>query len=203
MSDPLSGKDGIDRRTAIASMIGGGLGALAPSALGAEHPVHRHLANPAAVDAARETAAATDWTPAFLSAHQSETLEAVAERVVPGSTAARVNRFVDKLLALEPREKQRQFLESLSAFEGESLRQFSRPFLRLTVPERDAVLAALATRPAPQASGAGTDPAPFDNLKGWVSGAYYSSEIGMRELGWTGNVFFMGFPGCTHPDGHD
>lgn len=42
----------------------------------------------------------------------------------------------------------------------------------------------------------------FEHLKGWIVGAYYSSEIGMRELGWTGNVFFASFPGCEHPGGH-
>ena len=42
----------------------------------------------------------------------------------------------------------------------------------------------------------------FDELKGWIAGAYYSSEIGMRELGWTGQVFFASFPGCEHPGGH-
>jgi hypothetical protein len=35
-----------------------------------------------------------------------------------------------------------------------------------------------------------------------VSGAYYSSEIGMQELGWTGQMFFDKLPGCDHPDGH-
>jgi len=25
----------------------------------------------------------------------------------------------------------------------------------------------------------------------------------MRELGFTGRTFFEGFPGCTHPDGHE
>ena len=29
-----------------------------------------------------------------------------------------------------------------------------------------------------------------------------SSEPGMRELGWTGNVFYPELPGCTHPGGH-
>ncbi len=42
----------------------------------------------------------------------------------------------------------------------------------------------------------------FQNLKGWIAGAYYSSEPGMRELGWTGNVFLAELPGCTHPGGH-
>jgi len=42
----------------------------------------------------------------------------------------------------------------------------------------------------------------FNNLREWISGGYYSSEIGMRELGWTGQLFFDKLPGCDHPDGH-
>ena len=42
------------------------------------------------------------------------------------------------------------------------------------------------------------------NLKRWVSGAYYSSETGMKELGWTGPRAFEAFPGCAHaPHGAD
>jgi hypothetical protein len=39
-------------------------------------------------------------------------------------------------------------------------------------------------------------------LKGWISVAYYSSEIGMKELGWTPDRVFASFPGCEHPEGH-
>src|SRR5437868_121376 len=42
----------------------------------------------------------------------------------------------------------------------------------------------------------------FNDLKDWISGAYYSSEIGMRELGWTPERVFSTFPGCSHADGH-
>jgi hypothetical protein len=42
----------------------------------------------------------------------------------------------------------------------------------------------------------------FDHLKDWVVGAYYSTEEGMRELGWTGNQFFPSFNACTHEGGH-
>ena len=42
----------------------------------------------------------------------------------------------------------------------------------------------------------------FQNLKDWIAGAYYSSETGMRELGWDGNVVHAQLPGCTHPGGH-
>ena len=42
----------------------------------------------------------------------------------------------------------------------------------------------------------------LDHLKGWIAGAYYSSEMGMKELGWTGNFTYEDFPGCQHPEGH-
>jgi hypothetical protein len=42
----------------------------------------------------------------------------------------------------------------------------------------------------------------FENLKTWITGAYYSSEMGMRELGWTGIVFFDDFPGRQHQGDH-
>ena len=44
---------------------------------------------------------------------------------------------------------------------------------------------------------------PLTTLKSWVAGAHYSSEAGMKELGFTGSVFFQTFPACTHPDGHE
>ncbi len=40
----------------------------------------------------------------------------------------------------------------------------------------------------------------FDHVKTWITGAYYSSEAGLRELGYTGQTFFLAFPDCTHPE---
>jgi len=37
----------------------------------------------------------------------------------------------------------------------------------------------------------------FENLKGWISGAYYSSEMGMRELGWTPDGCLQVFPAAS------
>jgi hypothetical protein len=42
----------------------------------------------------------------------------------------------------------------------------------------------------------------FNNLKGWISGAYYSSETGMTELGWTGEYSFENYPSCQHAEQH-
>jgi hypothetical protein len=40
----------------------------------------------------------------------------------------------------------------------------------------------------------------FELLKGWISSAYYSSEAGLKELGYTGQMFFQTFPDCAHPE---
>lgn len=48
---------------------------------------------------------------------------------------------------------------------------------------------------------AGVKVAPLDAGRAHGAGDY-SSEIGMREPGWTDNPFHAEFPGCTHPDGH-
>jgi len=142
---------------------------------------------------------------------------ALAERTVPGSMGAQVNRFLDAALSVDTQESQQKFVASLNALEGEALRRFTKPFTDLAANQQEEILTAASTAhpSSPDFSGekngetqAGTRPsAPdlrdyFDHLKGWVSLAYYSSEAGMKELGWTGENFFEGFPGCEHAGGH-
>jgi len=159
--------------------------------------------------------------PRFLSAHQFATLDALAERIVPGSRAAGVSAFVDGQLALEGADRQQKFLAALSHFESLAIDGKGHPFLALDSPAQDAILEAASTMEAGvpeddrnwgwfQVPGTKAPGPPkyssrdhFEEIKTRVSGAYYSSETGMRELGFTGRTFFEGFPGCTHPDGHE
>lgn len=191
---------------------------MAPS-LAAAHPMHKHLADAATMAAADAKLAAADWAPEYLDAHQNETLVALAERIIPGATKAQVNRFIDLLLTVDSQENQKKFLASLGAFDGDSMTRFGHPFVALTEEQQLKILDAASTEKsgggsnenatefAPPAS-TSSDPARitmrdhFENLKGWISGAYYSSEIGMRELGWTGEYFYESYPGCEHPGGH-
>jgi Gluconate 2-dehydrogenase subunit 3 len=165
--------------------------------------------------------AAPAASPRFLSTHQFATFEALAERIVPGARAAKVSAFVDGQLAIEGPDRQKKFLDALSHFESLAIDGKSRPFVGLDPAAQDAILEAASKMEA----GAPDDdrnwgwfqvpgtkaPGPpkyssrdhFEEIKTRVSGAYYSSEIGMRELGFTGRTFFDGFPGCTHPDGHE
>lgn len=197
----------LTRREAMKRLLAGaGAGAAWPL-VAASHPVLAHLANKEIL-ARAEKLEAEDWKPLALSAQQNESFTALAERIVPGSTKAQVNRFVDLLLSVETPERREEFLSGVGAFEAEAQKRFGKVFAVLGASDQDALLTQASASSGKQESAeASNDEKPsslgkhFENLKGWVTGAYYSSEIGMRELGWTGDYVFASFPGCTHPEG--
>lgn len=187
----------ISRRDAI-QILSGGIGVtFAIPGLAADHPMHEHLADQAKVATAEKKAAAVQYKPVFLNAHQYETTKSLAERIVPGASRAKSAEFIDQLLAVDTQSSQRGFLNALGSFEGKAIEKSKGPWTKLAAAQQDAILTEAST--AESGTRLRDD---FDLLKGWIAGAYYSSEIGMRELGWTGNVMFAEFPGCPHPDRH-
>jgi hypothetical protein len=205
---PGSGRS-LTRREWVQRMLAGaGAGIAAPALAEA-----RGAAVVAPTGANTETAG--EWKPAFFDDPQNQSLIALAERIVPGATGVRVNRFLDTAISAVTQETQKKFVASLNALEGESLRQFTRSFKELSVEEQDKVLTTVSTARASDptlGTAGGTGPATqtaasslrdyFEYLKTWVSAAYYSSGVGMKELGWTGENCFESFPGCEHADGH-
>ena len=215
-----STRGGMSRRQLVQRLLGGaGAGFVVP-AVASAHPMRKHLMSESTLAAADAKAAATDWTPEFLDPHQNETLIVLAERIIPGSTQAQSNRFIDLLLSVDTQENQKKFLASMGAFEAEALNTQQHPFKDLTEEQQNAILTKASTEKpgAPEGNGnwswfdvrskeSGEPPKltlrdHFENLKQWVVGAYYSSEVGMKELGWTGQVMWESFPGCEHPEGH-
>ena len=187
----------INRRDAI-QILSGGLGAsVAVPGLAADHPMHAHLADQAKVAAAEQKAAAVQYKPVFLDAQQFATVRSLAERIVPGASKARSAEFIDQLLAVDSPQNQRGFLSALGTFEGRAIEKAKGPWTSLTPAQQDEILA-----DASKADSGSRIRDHFDAIKGWIAGAYYSSEIGMRELGWTGNVMHAEFPGCPHPERH-
>jgi hypothetical protein len=230
------GREGLSRRQMVQRLIGtagGGaalvsLGPLAPAT--GDGPSTRSVGHPGAHGAEHQAEAsgsapaanAGDWSPAFLEAHQNQTLIVLGERIIPGSSRAQVNRMIDLLLTADTQQNQRKFLESLSAFDAEAIARHRQPFRSLTGEQQIAILTTASTGESGQkasdgdwnpwagssssATSASESPLTlrdhFDNIKDWVARSYYSSEIGLRELGWTGRVAWDSFPSCEHPDGH-
>jgi hypothetical protein len=190
--------DGMPRRAALQVLLGGAAGFALPAAIDAQHPIHEHLSNPAVIEQAQQRAAATAAAPVFLDDHQTKTLGVLAEAIVPGSTGARVGPFIDQLLAVDSAANQRAFVGALGAFDMIAINRHGKAWIGITPAQQDALLREASTADAKTSAFREH----FQNLKDWIAGAYYSSETGMRELGWDGNVFHSQLPGCTHPGGH-
>jgi hypothetical protein len=180
---------GISRREAMQKLVAGiAAGAVVPAIAGA-HPVElyrRLIDHDGGVSNAEAALGAAEWKPIFLNAQQDELLVAVAETMVPGSSTAQVNQFIDLLLSVDTAESQKAFLSSLAAVDEESRGSFQHEFGELNEGDRIKVLTSLSQ----------DHKEAFANLKEWIVGAYYSSEVGMKELGWDGNFAFEKYPAC-------
>jgi len=228
MSDKIQLKvakaNGLGRREVLQGLFAGVGGGLALPGL-----VEAHTMEPA-FTAAVAKAKTPDAKPAFLGPHEFATLGVLCARIVPGSEKALTDRFIDELLAVATPERRMRFLSAMGALDGESIRHFQKPFRGLTEAQQVEVLqAASAGKPGQEewvwTPGTPVDkPDPgrvlwlmgldqaevkdevftlrdhFDHVKTWIAGAYYSSEAGLRELGYTGQMFFLAFPDCTHTE---
>jgi gluconate 2-dehydrogenase gamma chain len=164
----------------------------------------------AGVDASNDLAG-PNWKPLFLDAHQNETLIVLSDLMIPatdtpGAKEALVNRYIDLVLAAETRDEQRDFLNSLGYLDGESIRRYKAAFRYLSREDKDDLLYALAY-PRTASGWTGESAASdvghghFQVLKERITTAYYSSQIGAKELGWDGAFAHGPYTGCEHPDG--
>jgi len=219
---------GLGRRRVIQGLLGGAGAGLVVPGLAEAHPLREHAHHPARIARAQERATDPAGPPELLDHYQMGMLDSLAERVVPGAAAAGCARFIDSLLAVGEREEAQRFLTALGALDAEARDRFGRPWPELDETQQTELLSAAQAAPsgkpapgywtpgtpvadylAPPVKVAPPDEPPgvtlrdhFETVKGWVVGAYTSSEAGMRELGYTGPYFGESFPGCTHPGGH-
>jgi hypothetical protein len=170
-------------RRAVLTSLATGVGAVAfvtTSAAGHAHHAAASAAkphSPAATDAAGSLL--------FFDPHAFDTLAVLSEQIVPGSRAAQVPEFLDRLLAVESTDTQKRVTQVIGAFEREAREAHGKPWKSLTAEQSTALLTKFSGLP---------DDAPmrqaFEGVKVAVAETYYSTEIGMKELGWTGNWAF-------------
>ena len=210
-----SSKHWLTRRQVMQKLLAGMGGALASPAILAAHPVYRHLGAESAFWQTESKAGAERWAPEFLNQTQNETLVAIAERMVPGSTQAQVNRIIDRLLTVDSAPNRTNFLSSLAALDHEAQQKYGRKFSVISPNQQNDVLSLCSAEKASPDKDIPADPddlpppkAPvtcgdhFENLKGWIVGTFYATEPGMRELGWTEDFYFDQLPGCQHEAEH-
>jgi hypothetical protein len=177
----------MDRRAVLTSLATGvGAVAFASSASAAHvHQVAAAAATPA------DSTPTTDSALLFLDRHAFDTLAMLSEQIVPGSRAAAVPEFLDRLLAVEYTDTQKSFMQALGAFERAAREAHGMPWKALTAEQATALLTKISAQP----DDAVTRQA-FDRIKGAVSETYYSTEIGLKELGWNGSITFASPIAC-------
>jgi hypothetical protein len=190
------------RRDALRQLaFGGAAAATAPLwvddllALAEQHGAHRAAA----------PQAAAGWTPKVLNARQNELVIALAELIIPatdtpGATDAKVNQYIDEVLAAAKPADREKFLQGLEWVDIRSERRFNRRFVNAGPENQVALLTDLSKA---------TDPLPDDKpgveffraIKGMTVTGYYTSEAGiLQEIGHEEGAFFAEFKGCTHKE---
>jgi hypothetical protein len=204
----------VRRREVLASLAAGVAGAMSAPELAARQPVSQ-----ATQPAPSATTAADRTVPRLLDDHRRAMLAGLADLILPGARAAGVADLLDRVLAVEPPQAQRRFLNALGAFDREARDRHARAWTEISAPQQIEILRAASTlassRPAmpawtrgqPVERPAAAPPPPanlrdqFDHLKDWIQRAYQTTPAGMKELGFTGQLAFPEFPGCAHPGG--
>ncbi len=142
--------------------------------------LQHHAAN--SLDSASSAAPAAPYRPAFFTNEEFACVEAMVDRIVPGSKQAAVAEFIDETVNRNVRlhDLYRAGLAPLVA----------RKFAELSPAEQDGVLAKLGEEGG----------AFWKSIRNLTIDGYYSSKAGLAELGYTGKSFLSEFKGCTHPE---
>jgi hypothetical protein len=105
-------------------------------------------------------------------------------------------------MSVEKTETQRAFLAALSFIDGACIEQYGSAFVHLPREQQMDFLHLIAYPHTHETWGEESEPYPgndhFEKLKEWISGAYYSSPAGLKEIGWDGTFPHGQFSGCGH-----
>ncbi len=190
-----------DRREMLKAMSLTAAGAaLAPFAdeLALAGSIHHHLEQQAA-----EAKAKGPWKPQFFTEHEAATVSRLTDLILPsdstpGAKDAGVTEFLDLYLAHSPDALRDHFREGLEWADATARFKFGKPFVELEESQQVAILTVISS-PVNNDPGDLVGVSFFKLLRERTVFAFYTSKVGIQELGYAGNAFVSEFPGaCTH-----
>jgi hypothetical protein len=151
-------------------------------------------------DALRAVAEGTPFAPKFFTAAEYRTVRVLADMIIPrdersgSATDAGVPEFMDFTMVDRP-NNQKWMRSGLAWLDAQSATRFGKPFADATQTQREAILNDIAW-PA-RAPSTLADPVRFFNgFRDLTSTGFWSSEIGVKDLKYMGNVFVHEWNGC-------
>ena len=163
---------------------------------GAEHErIRRHVD-----DALRSAAEGVPYAPKFFTAAEFRTVRVLADMVIPrdersgGASDAGVPEFID--FTVSDREYfQKPMRDGLAWIDSQSNSRFGKAFADATQSQREAILNDIAwPARAPASMAAGV--AFFNRFRDLTASGFWSSEIGVKDLRYMGNLFVHEWNGC-------
>jgi len=190
----------VDRRTAIKG-VAVGMGAVSSLPIlnnltSAQAHQHHAVAPKAAETVAK--------APAFFNKQQYATITELASLIIPtdetpGAREAKVNEYIDLIVGESPFDLQKVFLDGLAWLDKASKDRHKKNFVNLSNAQQVGLLTEISKikNPAPNEA---TQAKFFKAIKDMTIDGFYTSKIGIEELGYVGNTVLDEFPGCTHPE---
>jgi gluconate 2-dehydrogenase gamma chain len=150
-----------------------------------------------------ETAASiSGYTPKFFSAHHYETLRALCNAIIPadhesgGALEAGAPEFID-LLTSENKDYQLQFGGGILWLDSTCSDRYGHSYLQCTAVQQEEILNLIAfRRNAEEDSRLRPGVEFFSMLRKFTADGFFTSEIGIKYLGYIGNAHLTEFRGC-------
>jgi len=151
-------------------------------------------------NALRDAAEGTAYAPKFFTAAEYRTVRILGDMIIPkdersGSASdAGVPEFMDFTMSDRP-NSQKWMRDGLAWLDAESKKRSGKAFADATQSQRDAILNDIAwpdKAPATMAAGVGF----FNRFRDLTSSGFWSSEMGVKDLKYIGNVFAPNWNGC-------
>ncbi len=188
----------ISRRDILKSLT---LGAVASSVL---RVIPAQAAEYAHNMVAAEKAATAEGTyaPKFFSPKDFKTLQVLCQTIIPadadsgGAMEAGAPEFIDLLTSENPKY-QLQLGGGLMWLDAACMDRYDKPYLDCTSEQQKEILDAIAySKNAEKDPGLSPGVEFFAFLRGMTADGFFTSQIGIKYLGYVGNTYLLSFNGC-------
>jgi hypothetical protein len=188
----------ITRRDILRTLAMGAVGGSVLQVIPLEAAEHIHQM----VQREKKQASTGKYQPKFFTAGQYATLAALCDAIIPpdghsgGAVQAGAPEFID-LLTSENKEYQDQLGRGLTWLDSACTQRYGSAYLGCNPTQRKEMLDLIAWRKSAVAdSSVGPGVEFFSFLRRLTTDAFYTSEIGIKDLQYIGNTFLPEFPGC-------
>ncbi len=142
------------------------------------------------------------YKPKYFSLHQFKTVQALCHAIIPpdekssGALEAGAPEFIDLLTSENP-EYQLKLGGGLMWLDGACTDRFGKAYLDCTPEQQKSLLDLIAFRKSAESDRSLSQGVEFFSLlRNLTADGYFTSEIGIKDLGYVGNTYLKEFPGC-------